>query len=79
MWSVNNFVDGLTPLILTCDKNTSDLLIKDVVNHTSSMTKIYPGLFVPFMNGAFESLLFQIQKTREYKSSGAILSFYFLV
>lgn len=73
MWSVNNFVDGLTPLILTCDKNTSDLLIKDVVNNTSSMTKIYPGLFVPFMNGAFENLLFQIQKTREYKSAGAIL------
>ncbi len=73
MWSVNNYVDGITPLILTCDKNTSDLLIKDVIKNTSPTTKIYPGLFVPFMNGAFEDLLVQIQKTREYKAQGAIL------
>lgn len=72
MWSVNNYVDGITPLILTCDKNTSDLLIRDVIKNTSQTTKIYPGLFVPFMNGAFEDLLVQIQKTRVYKTNGAI-------
>ena len=72
-WSMNNYVDGLTPLILTGDKNTADILIKDVVNNSSSMTNIYPGLFVTFMGGPFDNLLMQIHKTREFKTKGAIL------
>ena len=72
-WSMNNYIDGVTPLILTGDKNTASLLLKDVVNNTSSYTKIYPGLFVTFMGGPTEDLLFQIHKTREYKTRGSIL------
>ena len=72
-WSMNNYVDGLTPLILTGDKNTADILIRDVVNNSSSMTNIYPGLFVTFMGGPFDNLLMQIHKTREFKTKGAIL------
>lgn len=73
VWSLNNYVDGLTPLILTCDKNTAELLIKDIVDNTSPITKIYPGLFVTFMGGSIEDLLLQIHKTREYKTSGNVL------
>ncbi len=73
VWSANNYVDGLTPLILTGDKNTADILIKDVISNTSSMTNIYPGIFVTFMGGPFDNLLMQIHKTRELKTKGAIL------
>lgn len=73
VWSMNNYVDGFTPLILTGDKNTAVLLLKDVVNNTSPITKIYPGLFVTFMGGPYEDLLIQIHKTREFKTKGAIL------
>lgn len=72
-WSMNNYIDGVTPLILTGDKNTAVLLLKDVIDNSSSYTKIYPGLFVTFMGGPVEDLLFQIHKTREYKTRGAIL------
>ena len=72
-WSFYNYVDGLTPLILTGDKNTAEMLIKDVVQNTSPKTNIYPGLFVTFMGGTPEDLLLQIQKTREYKAKGSIL------
>ena len=72
-WSLNNYIDGLTPLILTGDKNTADLLINDVVRNTSSNTDIYPGIFVTFMGGSMDDLLLQIHKTREYNTKGAIL------
>lgn len=72
-WSMNNLVDGFTPLILTGDKNTAVLLLKDIVNNTSPTTKIYPGIFVTFMGGPFEDLLIQIHKTREFKARGAII------
>ncbi len=72
-WSLNNYVDGLTPLILTGDKNTADLLINDVVRNTSPHTDIYPGIFVTFMGGSMDDLLLQIHKTREYNTKGAIL------
>ncbi len=72
-WSINNYVDGLTPLILTGDKNTANMLISDVINNTSNATKIYAGLFVTFMGGADEDLLVQIHKTREYNLKGEIL------
>ena len=73
VWSMNDFIDGLTPLILTGDKNTADLLLNDVINNTKPKTKIYPGIFVTFMGGSMDDLLIQIHKTREYKTKGAIL------
>lgn len=73
IWSKKNYVDGLTPLLLTCDKNTADLLIKDVIKNTSPDTNIYPGLFVTFMGGDAEDLLFQLHKIREVNSKGAVI------
>ncbi len=73
VWSMNNYIDGVTPLILTGDKNTAVMLMRDVANNTSNYTKIYPGIFVTFMGGPSEDLLMQIHKTREFKTKGAIL------
>ncbi len=72
-WSVNNYVDGFTPLILTADKNTAIMLLQDVLKNTTPNSKIYAGLFVTFMGGTFEDLLLQIQKTREFNTKGTIL------
>lgn len=71
-WSFYNYVDGLTPLILTGDKNTAELLLKDIMKNTSPKTNIYAGIFVTFMGGEPEDLLMQIQKGREYKAKGSI-------
>ncbi len=72
-WSMNGYVDGVTPLVLTGDKNTAILLLKDVIHNTSPLTNIYPGLFVTFMGGSFDDLLLQIHKTREFKTKGQVL------
>ena len=72
-WSFYGYVDGLTPLILTGDKNTAKLLINDVMQNTSPITNIYTGLFVTFMGGSPEDLLMQLQKAREYKAKGSII------
>lgn len=73
VWSFNNYVDGLTPLILTGDKNTAVSLLSEVKKNTSVKTNIYPGLFVTFMGGPYDDLLLQIHKTREFKTSGAVI------
>lgn len=72
-WSVNNYVDGFTPLILTCDSATADYLIDDIRQNSSPKTKIYPGLFVAFMNGNPDDLLRQVHQSRKLKTSGVIM------
>lgn len=73
LWSVKDYVDGFTPLILTGDKNTADTLLKDVINNIVPSTKIYPGIFVTFMGGTFEDLLLQIHKSREFNFKGTVI------
>ena len=73
LWSVKNYVDGFTPLLLTGDKNTAVTLLKEVINNINSTTQIYPGIFVTFMGGTFEDLLLQIHKTREFNSKGTVI------
>ena len=72
-WSVQNYVDGFTPLILTCDKQTASLLLSDIQKNSSRLTNIYPGLFVTFMGGATDDLLRQVHETRKLSMSGFIL------
>ncbi len=72
-WTVYNYVDGLTPLILTCDKQTAALLINDIKKNSSHLTNIYPGLFVIFMGGSTDDLLRQVHETRKLSSNGFIL------
>lgn len=72
-WSQYGYVDGFTPLILTCDRDTADYLISDIRNNSSPKTKIYPGLFVAFMNGNPDDLLRQVHQSRKLKASGVIM------
>lgn len=72
-WSLNNYIDGFTPLILTSDRTTAASMINDIKSNSSIRTKIYPGLFVTFMGGTFDDLLKQIQEGREQNTNGAII------
>ena len=72
-WSDNNYIDAFTPLILTCDKDTAVYLISDIRQNSKPSTKIYPGLFVAFMNGKPDDLLRQLHESRKLKTSGIVL------
>ena len=72
-WSINNFVDGFTPLFLTCDDKTASSLMEDVLRNKSASTKLYAGLFVAFMNGSASDLIKQIHASRKYSLNGIIL------
>ncbi len=72
-WSDNNYIDAFTPLILTCDKDTAVYLINDIRQNSKPTTKIYPGLFVAFMNGKPDDLLRQLHESRKLKTSGIVL------
>jgi len=72
-WSMNNFVDGFTPLFLTCDDKTAVNLMGEVLRNKSASTKLYAGLFVTFMNGSTSDLIKQIHSARKYGLSGVII------
>ena len=72
-WSMNNFVDGFTPLFLTCDDRTAMNLMEEILRNKSSSTKLYAGLFVTFMNGSASDLIKQIHASRRYCLSGIII------
>ena len=72
-WSDNNYINGFTPLILTCDKDTAVYLINDIKINSKQNTKIYPGLFVTFMNGNPDDLLRQLHESRKLKTAGVVL------
>ena len=72
-WSINNFVDGFTPLFLTCDDKTAMNLLEEVLRNKSASTKLYAGLFVTFMNGSNSDLIKQIHASRKYSLNGLII------
>lgn len=72
-WSALGYVDGFTPLLLTCDPETAAAMMKDVISNKSACTKLYAGLFVTFMNGASEDLLRQIHESRKLNADGVII------
>lgn len=72
-WSRNNFIDGFTPLLLTCDDKTAMNLIGNVLRNKSANTKLYAGLFVTFMNGSNSDLIKQIHAARRYDVNGLII------
>lgn len=69
-WSANNYIDGFTPLFLTCDPMTAAGLMKEVLNHKSAQTKLYAGLFITFMNGSESDLIKQINVMRDLSLDG---------
>ena len=72
-WSMNNFIDGFTPLLLTCDDKTAMNLMGNVLRNKSANTKLYAGLFVTFMNGSNSDLIKQIHAARRYDINGLII------
>ena len=71
-WIQEGYVDGVTPLLLTCDSKTSASLMEEVLRCKPYDTKIYSGLFVTFMNGAPEDLLRQIHEARKLNTHGIV-------
>ncbi len=72
-WSINNYIDGFTPLFLTNDSNMLASMMHDVMQVKAPQTELYAGLFVTFMGGAPEDLIRQIYQTRNLNANGVII------
>lgn len=72
-WSSLNYVDGFTPLLLTCDAKTASVMLQDVIKNKCKNTNLYAGLFITFMNGSTDDLLRQIHEARKLDTKGVIL------
>ncbi len=72
-WSMLNYVDGFTPLLLTCDAKTASVMMQDVNKNKSPNTNLYAGLFITFMGGSSEDLLRQIHEARKLNAKGVIM------
>lgn len=73
IWSTRGYLNGLTPLFLTCDSKTANKMMTDVINAKSGSTDFYAGLFVTFMGGSDEDLIRQIHEARKVNANGVIL------
>lgn len=72
-WSDRDYLDAITPLILTSDDELFEIMLKEIKTKISSRTTVYPGLFIGFMEGETEDLLKQINVSRSLKSDGVVL------
>lgn len=72
-WSAFNYVDGFTPLLLTCDAKTASAMLQDVMRNKCPNTALYAGLFITFMGGSNEDLLRQIHEARKIDTKGVIV------
>lgn len=72
-WSTLGYVDGFTPLFLTCDPKTASVMMQDVVKNKCQNTSLYAGLFITFMNGSSEDLIRQIHEARKLNAKGEIV------
>lgn len=72
-WSVNNYIDGFTPLFLTCNAKTLNSMVTEVLQHKTPKTDLFAGLFVTFMGGSEEDLIREIHETRKLDINGVIL------
>ena len=72
-WSKNEYVDGFTPLFLTCDPKTASSMISDINNNKSKATKLYAGLFVTFIKGSPDDLIRILHESRRFGLSGAVI------
>lgn len=73
VWSVLGYVDGFTPLLLTCDSKTASAMMQDVIRNKCPNTALYAGLFITFMGGSSEDLLRQIHEARKLDAKGIIM------
>ncbi|MCR5262054.1 MAG: family 10 glycosylhydrolase [Candidatus Gastranaerophilales bacterium] len=71
-WNRRNLVDGYTPLIFSTDRKTAHSIIHSMKTQIGSHAKLYPGIFVMYMNAPVDQLMLQIHETRAAKSDGLI-------
>lgn len=72
-WSTREYINGFTPLFLTCDSKMANSMMSDVIKAKGANTDFYAGLFVTFMGGSDEDLIRQIHEARKLNASGVIL------
>ena len=72
-WSYQNYVNGFTPLLLSCDYATAKSLLQDIKNNSNPFTEVYAGIFVSFMNGSKDDMLRQIHMTRQLDAKGVVI------
>lgn len=72
-WSMMNYIDGFTPLLLTCDSKTAAVMMQDVNRNKCKNTALYAGLFITFMGGSNEDLVRQIHESRKLDAKGVIV------
>lgn len=72
-WSQNGYVNGFTPLFLTCDAKMLNNMMQDIIRAKSPSTDLYAGLFVTFMGGADEDLIREIYEARKLNAKGIIV------
>lgn len=73
IWSQNHYLQGFTPLFLTCDYKTFNAQVQTVLNYKAPETDLFAGLFVTFMGGSEEDLIRQIHESRKLNVNGVIL------
>ena len=72
VWSEKGYVNGFTPLFLTCNAKTLNALVTNVIQ-SSAASDLFAGLFVTFMGGSEEDLIREIHETRKINANGVIL------
>lgn len=72
-WSTRGYINGFTPLFLTCDAKTANKMMSDIISVISGNTDLYAGLFVTFMGGTDEDLIRLIHEARKVNAKGVIL------
>ena len=70
VWSLRGYVNGFTPLLLSCDSTVANSMIREVVNSKSAGTDLIAGLFVSFMHGTEEDMIRQIYEIRKLGLKG---------
>ena len=70
VWTCNDYIDGFTPLFLTCDPVTASEMMKEVIRYKNRKTKLYAGMFTTFMNGSESDMVRQIHEARKLKVDG---------
>lgn len=72
-WTSKNYVDAITPLILTSDHDLAYDMLVEIKKKATSDVKVYPGLFAGFIESDPEDLLRQMHIIRKLKLQGVIL------
>lgn len=72
-WSKRGYLNGFTPLFLTCDSKTANKMMTDVIRSKSPNTDFFAGLFVTFMGGSDEDLIRLIHEARKVNAKGVII------